>query len=114
MSGHWGIVTRASTVVGLAWMGDALIYVVLPVHASAFGLGLPWVGLILSVNRLVRIVGYGWIGPATRRLGGPAMIVAAASGGAASTLMYGAVRGVALLVIARLVWGLSWAVLNVL
>jgi hypothetical protein len=55
------VVVRAATVMGLVWLGDALIYVVLPLHAEAFGIGLGLVGVALSLNRIVRIVGYGWV-----------------------------------------------------
>jgi hypothetical protein len=36
------VVVRAAAVLGLVWFGDALIYVVLPLHAEAFGIGLGW------------------------------------------------------------------------
>jgi MFS family permease len=62
-------------------MGDALIYVVMPLHAAAFGIGLPWVGLVLSVNRIVRILGYGWIEPLSRRIGLRTLVIAGAAAG---------------------------------
>ena len=54
------MVVRAATVMGPVWLGDALIYVVLPC-TEAFGIGLGLVGVALSLNRIVRIVGYGWV-----------------------------------------------------
>jgi hypothetical protein len=41
------IVVRAAAVLGLVWLGDALIYVVLPLHAEVFGLGL---GLVAAAR----------------------------------------------------------------
>ena len=45
----------------LALLGDALLYAVLPVYAADFGLTLPWVGVMLSANRFVRVFAYGAI-----------------------------------------------------
>jgi hypothetical protein len=36
------VAVRAAAVLGLVWLGDALIDVVLPLHAQAFGIGLAW------------------------------------------------------------------------
>lgn len=108
------VIVRSATVLGLAWLGDALIYVVMPLHAAAFGIGLPWVGLVLSVNRIVRIVGYGWIEPLSRRVGLRTLVIAGSGAAAVSTLAYGVVRGIVPLLAARLLWGICWAVLNLL
>jgi DHA1 family inner membrane transport protein len=107
------VVVRAAVVMGLVWLGDALIYVVMPLHAPAFGIGLGLVGVVLSVNRLVRILGYGWLSAASRRFGLRALTASAALGAALSTLAYGLVLGLVPLLIARLVWGMAYAVLNV-
>jgi hypothetical protein len=48
-----GIVVRAAAVLGRVWLGDALIYVVLPLHAGAFGISLALVGVVLSVSKNV-------------------------------------------------------------
>jgi hypothetical protein len=53
----------AATCLGLVWFGDTVIYVVLPLYALAFGFDALTVGVLLSVNRVVRIIGYGWVAP---------------------------------------------------
>jgi MFS family permease len=108
-----GIVVRAAAVLGLVWLGDALIYVVLPLHAGAFGIGLALVGVVLSVNRIVRILGYGWVSALSRRFGMRALTASAALGAALSTLAYGLFTGLIALLVARLVWGMAYGVLNV-
>jgi DHA1 family inner membrane transport protein len=108
------VIVRSATVLGLAWLGDALIYVVMPLHAAAFGIALPWVGLVLSLNRIVRILGYGWIEPLSQRVGLRNLVVAGAGAAAVSTLAYGLVNGIVPLLAARLLWGICWAVLNLL
>jgi len=107
------VVVRAAAVLGLVWLGDALIYVVLPLHAQAFGIGLGLVGVALSLNRIVRIVGYGWVAFLHRRLGLRALTASAAFGAALSTVGYGLALGLLPLLLARLVWGFAYGVLNV-
>lgn len=107
------VVVRAAAVLGLVWLGDALIYVVLPLHAEAFGIGLGLVGVALSLNRIVRIVGYGWVAFLHRRLGLRALTASAALGAALSTVGYGLALGLLPLLLARLVWGFAFGVLNV-
>jgi MFS family permease len=107
------VVVRAAAVLGLVWLGDALIYVVLPLHADVFGIGLGLVGVVLSLNRIVRIVGYGWVTVLHRRLGLRALTASAALGAALSTVGYGLALGVLPLLAARLVWGFAYGVLNV-
>jgi hypothetical protein len=75
-------VPRSSGVLALALLGDALLYVALPVDAPAFGVSAGSVGVLLSVNRLVRIVSYG------------------------------VVQGVAPLLVLRLMWGLAFGALS--
>jgi len=100
-------------VLGLVWLGDALIYVVVPLHAQAFGISLGLVGVALSLNRIVRILGYGWVTALSRRPGMRALTAWAALAAALSTLGYGTLFGLLPLLLARLVWGLSYGVLNV-
>jgi MFS family permease len=107
------VVVRAAGVLGLVWLGDALIYVVMPLHAPAFGIGLGAVGVVLAVNRIVRILGYGWVSALSRRYGMRALTATAALGAALSTIAYGMLGGLVALLIARLVWGLAYGVLNV-
>jgi len=107
------VVVRAAAVLGLVWLGDALIYVVLPLHAGDFGIGLGLVGVALSLNRIVRIVGYGWVAFLHRRLGLRALTASAALGAALSTVGYGLALGLLPLLVARLMWGFAYGVLNV-
>lgn len=102
----------ATACLGLAWPGDALIYVVLPLYASTFGIETAAVAILLSVNRVIRIVGYGWVEPLAQRFGANTLTAAACAAAALSTVGYGLFSGVALLFIARLIWGGAYGVLN--
>jgi MFS family permease len=102
----------AAACLGIVWFGDAVIYVVLPLYAAAFGCDALMVGVLLSVNRIVRILGYGWVGPLARAYGSNVLTAAACAAGALSTLAYGVVSGFVLLFVARMLWGAAWGVIN--
>lgn len=107
-----GATGLSASVLSIVLMGDALIYVVLPVSADVFGISLVWVGVLLSANRFVRIVTYGAIAHATVTYGIRLATITACIGGAASTVMYWLFDGGWLLLFARLLWGLSFAALT--
>jgi MFS transporter, DHA1 family, inner membrane transport protein len=102
----------AAACLGIVWFGDAVIYVVLPLYAPAFGCDALMVGVLLSVNRVIRILGYGWVGPLARAYGSNVLTAAACAAGALSTLAYGLLSGFALLFLARMLWGAAWGIIN--
>jgi hypothetical protein len=101
-----------ATCLALVWFGDAAIYVVLPLYAELFGFDAVTVGVLLSVNRVVRILGYGWVAPLARAYGTNWLTAAACAAAAVSTLAYGLLSGFVLLFIARMVWGAAWGIIN--
>ncbi len=107
-----GPTTLSAGVLSIVLMGDALIYVVLPINAGTFGISLVWVGILLSANRFVRIVTYGAIAHATTTYGIRLATIAACIGGATSTVMYWMFEGGWPLLAARLLWGVSFAALT--
>ncbi len=108
---RWRSIVASSAIMSLALLGDALLYAVLPVYAESFGLTLPWVGVMLSINRLVRVFAYGLIVRLTRATGIRTMCIAAAIVATLSTALYGISQGPALMLIARILWGLTYATL---
>jgi hypothetical protein len=102
----------AATCLGLVWFGDTVIYVVLPLYALAFGFDAVTVGVLLSVNRVVRILGYGWVAPLARAYGTNVLTAVACAAAAVSTLAYGLLSGFVWLFIARMVWGAAWGIIN--
>lgn len=104
---------NASAALALALPGDTLLYLLLPLHAAAFGVSLPEAGVLLAANRLIRIVGYGWVARLYAGRGPRALCLGAGLGAVASTLAYGTLSGLWPLLIARLAWGLSFASLNI-
>jgi MFS transporter, DHA1 family, inner membrane transport protein len=109
--GGWNAVIGSSAILSLALLGDALIYAVLPVYAEDFGLTLPWVGVMLSANRFVRVFAYGLIARMTYAIGVRRMCVGAAVIATLSTALYGFGQGPVVILIARILWGLTYAAL---
>jgi MFS family permease len=105
-------VALSSSVIGLGLLGDTLIYAVLPLYHAEWGISLAMVGVLLSLNRWVRLVAnslVAWIG---EHIGARRMMIAAAVGSIVSTTCYGLDGGEALQIAARMLWGISFAALN--
>jgi MFS transporter, DHA1 family, inner membrane transport protein len=107
-----GATSVSAGVLSIILIGDALIYVVLPVNAAEFGITLAWVGVLLSANRLIRIFTYGLIARLTDAVGLRRMTLISAVCGAGSTILYGVADGGPILLFARIVWGLSFAAIS--
>lgn len=104
---------NAALVLGLTLPGDTVLYLLLPLHAAIFGVTLAEAGLLLAANRLVRIAGYGWVARGYRRFGPRLACLAAVLGAALAALGYALTTGLWWLLAARLVWGLSFAAMNI-
>lgn len=109
--GGWNAIVGSSAILSLALLGDALIYAVLPAYAEDFGLTLPWVGVMLSANRFVRVFAYGMIARLTYKIGVRRMCLGAAVLATVSTALYGFGQGPAVILLARVMWGLTYAAL---
>lgn len=103
---------HAAMALGLSLPADVVLYLLLPMYASQFGVTLAEAGLLLAANRLVRIAGYGFVARFYARHGdrltcGIAVVAAAACG-----LGYATLSGFWALLPLRLTWGLCFAALN--
>ena len=99
-------------VMSFAILGDALIYVVLPVNAASFGITIFWVGVLLAANRIIRIFTLGPIALLAQRTSSRNLAIVGAVLSTISTLIYGLGEGPTILLAARLLWGLSFATLT--
>jgi MFS family permease len=93
----------------LSLLGDATLYTVLPTHTADAGVALGTVGVLLGVNRAVRLFLNGPAGLAYDRWPRRRLFVPALFLGALSTAIYAATRGFWPLFIGRILWGLSWS-----
>ena len=105
----WRSLCFSSSALSLCLFGDALIYIVLPVNADAFGISLVWVGVLLSANRFVRTVTYGLIAHLGEIIGVKRLCVLATATAIISTALYGILEGGPALTGARMLWGVSYA-----
>ena len=99
-------------VMSFAILGDALIYVVLPVNAAVFGITIFWVGVLLAANRIIRIFTLGPIALLAQRTSPRNLAIVGAVVSTISTLLYGFGEGAIILLVGRLLWGLSFATLT--
>jgi MFS transporter, DHA1 family, inner membrane transport protein len=104
--------TLPGMVIAVAMIGDSLLYVVLPLYHADFGLSLAMVGVLLSLNRWVRLLANSAMAHIGERIGPHALMIAASAGAIVSTALYGLVESAAVQVMARLLWGISFAALN--
>ena len=108
LSGGW-LVTVVGSCVGLAIMGDSLMYSILPLAAPGLGIPLPLVGVLLSANRLVRLLSNAWASGIFERMGPRTPFIGSVLIGIIATLLYVIPQGFVLFLIARLLWGIAWS-----
>ena len=111
---HADIESRdASITLALTLPTDTVLYLLLPLYAASFGVGLAEAGILLAANRLVRIIGYGWVARSYERYGARRCCIIAVLGSAASSIGYALLPGLWTLLACRLLWGLSFAAMNI-
>ena len=104
---------RASSVMAFAGLGDALLYPVLPVYGKELGFSVVFIGVLLSINRFVRILANTPIANLVKKIGMRKMLLITASLAVITTFMYGLKLGVITFLIARIFWGLSYSGLKI-
>ena len=103
---------HAAIALGLSLPADVVLYLLLPMYATQFGVTLAEAGLLLAANRLVRIAGYGWVARFYARNGDRLTCTIAVVAAAFCGLGYATLSGFWALLPLRLVWGLCFAALN--
>ena len=101
------------TALALSLTGDSTLYAVLPNQLAVVGISLGAVGVMLGANRIIRIPGNLVAGALNDRLGRKRLYLVGLSLGILSTVSYSFVHGFWLLLAARLLWGIAWALINV-
>jgi MFS family permease len=95
----------------LSLLGDNTLYTVLPDPgiAAQAGISLAMVGVVLGINRLVRVVFNNLAGSLYDRLPRRGLMLASISVAVLSTMSYALARGAELLIFGRVLWGLAWS-----
>ena len=106
------LVTIAAATIGLCIVGDSFLYGLLPLEAKNLGIALPLVGVLLSANRLVRLISNTWASAIFERLGPRTPFILAAVLSLITTALYGVGWGFVVFLLARLGWGIAWSALR--
>ena len=99
-------------VIAFGMIGDTLLYAVLPLYHEQSGVSFAMVGVLLSLNRWIRLLANSGVAAIGDRVGPHTLMVVAATGSALSTTLYGLTDSAALQMAARVLWGISYAALN--
>lgn len=106
-------VVIVSIVTALCLLGDSMLYIVLPIYWEEAGLTSLWeVGILLSVNRFVRLPLNPFIGWLYKNITLKTGLVVAVVLGTMTTIGYGVLEGFWIWLLLRSVWGLSWSLLR--
>lgn len=106
-------ITIVSIVTAFCLLGDSMLYVVLPIYWQEAGLTSLWqVGILLSINRFVRLPLNPLIGWLYHSMPLRTGLIAAVLLGALTTVGYGIFQGFAAWLVLRAVWGIAWSLLR--
>jgi MFS family permease len=109
---HEAPALSTALVVSASLLGDTLLYTVLPVSAVSLGISRPMVGVILSLNRWVRLLTNPIAARLYERFPAGALIVVAIVLSAVSTAMYALPAALVVFLIGRLLWGFCYSLLR--
>ena len=99
-------------IMAMAGMGDALLYVYLPVHGTALGFSTVMIGVLLSVNKFVRFFFNRWVAAAGNALGIKSILMVGVIISAFTTLVYALNPPIWIWVLSRILWGLSFSAMR--
>ncbi|WP_062049209.1 MFS transporter [Bacillus sp. JCM 19034] len=106
-------VITISLVTALCLIGDSMLYIALPIYYREVGLESLWeVGLILSLNRFIRIPVNPWVGLLYRKFSLRSGVLLAVLLSIITTIGYGTLNGLIAWIILRIVWGVAWSFLR--
>ncbi len=106
-------VILSALVLALAGLGDALLYSALPIFGEGRGFSPFEIGLILSVNKFVRIPGNAWVVFIISKKGTTQAMKVGAFIAFLTTMSYGFNFGLVFFLLFRILWGLSYATIRI-
>ncbi|GGP13154.1 MFS transporter [Oceanobacillus neutriphilus] len=105
-----GKVVGIALITAITVMGDAMLFIVLPLYWQDFGLTAIWqIGVLLSINRFVRLPITPLVGLFYSKFNIRTGVLISVACAALSTLSYGLLQGFWLLLLARILWGVAWS-----
>ncbi|PYI50784.1 MFS transporter [Paenibacillus flagellatus] len=107
------LVVVVGLVTALSLLGDSMLYIVLPLYWKEVGLHSLWeVGILLSMNRFVRLPLNPVIGWLYHNMSLRTGLVVSVAIGAMTTLGYGMWKGFWIWVLLRALWGVAWSLMR--
>ncbi|CAG7642883.1 hypothetical protein PAESOLCIP111_04396 [Paenibacillus solanacearum] len=111
---HRLAVRMTAWVTAACLLGDSMLYIVLPIYWASFGLDALWqVGILLSVNRFVRLPLNPFVGWLYGRLRKRTGFLLAAALACLTTFAFALGTGFWMLLAARALWGAAWSMLRI-
>ena len=108
----WRATLLSAAIISMAGLGDSFLYPALPLHADQLGVPVIWIGVLLSINKFVRLggnygvaLGIGLLG--YKRIAAVSVVLAALT-----TLLYGVNPPIWIWILSRLAWGMAYAALR--
>ncbi|MEM7348432.1 MAG: hypothetical protein AAF485_29735, partial [Chloroflexota bacterium] len=108
----WQSTVISAIILALAGMGDALLYPTLPLYAAQLGVPFIWIGILLSINKLIRLGGNHALALTISRLGYKRVATLGVLLASGSTLAYGLAPPIWIWLISRVAWGMAFAALR--
>jgi MFS transporter, DHA1 family, multidrug resistance protein len=103
----------ASLALAFASFGDAFLYPFLPVNSSVVGVPVVWVGVLLSINRFVRIISNGWMVHLLAKFGLRAIMILGVTIAIMSTAGYAFANSIFIWLFLRICWGLAFSAMRI-
>ena len=104
---------HAALTLSFASFGDAFLYPFLPQYADVMQIPVVWIGVLLSINRFVRIFFNPVVIKLFARYGVRPITITASAVAIVSTFGYGLGHGLLSLVLFRILWGMAFAILRI-
>src|SRR5688572_25959768 len=99
----------AALALAFASFGDAFLYPYLPLKSADVGIPVVWVGMLLSINRFIRIFTNTLIVNLFSKYGLRLVTIVAVVFAIVSTAGYGLASGIISWIVLRVLWGLSFS-----
>lgn len=94
----------------LSLLGDSMLYIVLPIYWKEAGLNSIWqVGILLSINRIIRLPFNPFVGWLYQRISLKTGLILAIILGSITTLGYGIAQSFVFWLVLRGLWGITWS-----
>ncbi|MET3697491.1 predicted MFS family arabinose efflux permease [Bacillus oleivorans] len=108
------VIVVVAIVTSLSLLGDSMLYIALPLYWEEAGLDSIWqVGILLSINRFVRLPFNPFVGWIYKRISLRFGLIIAVILGGLTTLGYGLFEGFIAWVILRGLWGIAWSLFRI-